>query len=135
MLRNGRRKESLKRRSEVEGEDSALVCPKRYFLFLIEPLQVLQAALRVSRPALTGRPGHAGPRLHFGRQDCAHGSACPQLPQLCLCLLVSPPHHHQHPQPASLGSPQWTSLSGDSGGKIGGITRHQRPESACEHRH
>lgn len=81
MWRNGKRKESLKRRSEVERDHYALVFPEWYFLFLIEPLQVLQAAWWVSRPALTGRPGHAWPRSNCGRQDRAHGSACPQLPR------------------------------------------------------
>lgn len=33
MLRNGKRKESLKRRSEVEGDGYALVCPEWYFPF------------------------------------------------------------------------------------------------------
>lgn len=33
VLRNGKRKESLKRRSEVEGDYYALVCPEHYFIF------------------------------------------------------------------------------------------------------
>lgn len=65
----------------MERDYYALVYPEWYFLFLIEPLQVLQEAWWVSRPALTGRPGHAWPRSNCGRQDRAHGSACPQLPR------------------------------------------------------
>lgn len=89
MWRNGKRKESLKRRSEVERDDCALVYPEWYFLFLIEPLQVLQAARWVPRPALTGRPGHAWPRSNRGRQDRAHGSAGPQLPR-SVCVAFPP---------------------------------------------
>lgn len=80
MWRNGKRKESLKDGARWR-DYYALVYPEWYFLFLIEPLQVLQAAQWVSRPALTGRPGLAWPRSNCGRQDRAHGSACPQLPR------------------------------------------------------
>lgn len=61
----GRWKVSLTRRSEENRDNYALVCSPWYFLFSLNRSK----SCRVSRPALTGRPGQARPRSSCGRQE------------------------------------------------------------------